>query len=244
MPNARLFVPSRLEAGRPVELDADRAHYLGRVLRLRPGADLTLFDGSGVEYAAVIRRLQKDRAVLEVGKPSTPVTESPLSIRLVQCVARGERMDFVVQKATELGVREIQPVLSDRSVVRLDGERAAKRVEHWKRVAVSACEQSGRNRVPGIGAAVELAAFLAAPSDAALRVTLSPRGADRLSRVPGPKEGRVELLVGPEGGLSEDEIRASAAAGFRAFSLGPRILRTETAGMTALAILQSRFGDL
>lgn len=244
MSRVRLFIPAPIQTGRAVELDAEQAHYLRRVLRMRAGDELTIFDGSGDEFPAAISELRRDRAVLDARRPRHRDAESPLRIRLVQGVSRGERMDFVVQKATELGVWEIQPVLTRRSIVRLSLERAGKRAEHWRRIAINACEQCGRNRVPAVTAPATLAEFLAGGTDAALRIALSPTASNGLDAAADPGGGVVELLVGPEGGLAEDEIADAGGAGFVSYSMGPRILRSETAGMTAIALLQARWGDL
>ena len=244
MPRTRLYVDSRIRRGRDLRLGPEQAHYLGRVLRMKTGSELTVFDGSGDEFPALVTAFRKDGATLEPGDPVRRDLESPLRIRLVQGVSRGERMDFVVQKATELGVSDIQPVLTDRSVVRLDAERAERRQAHWRKIAISACEQCGRNRLPTIAAALPLGDFLAPEGDASLRISLSPEGPNRLGTLDAPGEGPVELLVGPEGGLSEAEADYASSCGFRPISVGPRILRTETAALTAIALIQARWGDI
>lgn len=244
MPRARLYIPTRIRRGRDLQLGPEQAHYLGRVLRMKTGSELTVFDGSGDEFPAIVSSFRKGSATLQPGEPVRRNLESPLRIRLVQGVSRGERMDFVVQKATELGVSEIQPVLTDRTVVRLDAERTERRQAHWQRVAISACEQCGRNRLPKIAAPLPLGDFLAADRDAAIRIRLSPAGPNRLDSFDAPGEGWVELLVGPEGGLSETEGNTASSCGFSAISMGPRILRTETAALTAIALIQARWGDL
>lgn len=244
MSRARLYIPIPLSAGTAVELKPEQAHYLGRVLRLRTGSELTVFDGSGVEFPARVALFAKNLARLEIGAALSRDVESPLHLRLVQGISRGERMDFVVQKATELGVTEIQPVLTEHTVVKLGKDRAARRIGHWQRVAASACEQCGRNTLPRIADPLTLDAYLAQATDADARLMLALDAGQGISEVASAGGRRFELLVGPEGGLSEPETGAAASAGFRACSLGPRVLRSETAGITAVAIMQSLFGDL
>ena len=244
MPESRLFVAKSLADRVRLDLERDQAHYVSRVLRKRVGDTLTLFDGRGREFPAVIETLGKNRAVLRVGDGQQRDVESTLTIRLLLSVSKGDRMDIAVQKATELGVAWIQPVVSERTVVRLGGERARRRAEHWQRVAASACEQCGRNRVPRVHEIVPLGEYLAKPSPAALKLVLTPGAESGIADRPAPDGNAVEVLVGPEGGLSDDEIEAAVRAGFLACHIGPRILRAETAGITALAVLQSAWGDL
>lgn len=225
-------------------LNGDRARYLGRVLRLRVGDTITVFDGSGAEWAASISAMTKSTATLELGERREPATESPLRIHLVQGISRGERMDFVVQKATELGVARITPVLTEYGVVKLDDERATKRREHWEGVAASACEQSGRTCLPQIDEPLPLKNWFGAkPNSADLDLILAPGANTALARIDAPQT-RVCILIGPEGGFSEVEYEDAEIAGFRAVSLGPRILRTETAAAAALAVMQANWGDL
>ena len=244
MPKARLYIPNRIRLGCDVQLEAEQAHYLGRVLRMKTGSELTIFDGSGDEFPAIVTSFRKGSATLQPGEPVRRNRESPLRIRLVQGVSRGERMDFVVQKATELGVSELQPVLTERTVVRLGAGRSERRLAHWQRVAISACEQCGRNSLPAIASPLPVDDYLAADREAAIRISLSPTARNGLGSLDAPGEGRVELLVGPEGGLSEAEISNASACGFTPISLGPRILRTETAALAAIALIQARWGDL
>ncbi len=211
-----------------------------------------MFDGRGGEYEARLDRLRKDGALIAVGAHHAIERESPLAVTLAQGISRGERMDLVVQKATELGVRRIVPLITERSVVRLDARQADAKLRHWRAVAIAACEQCGRNQVPEIAAPTTLAALLphAAPPPGTMqhaaphvtRLVLSPRG--RLGVRDLDVQDGLTLLVGPEGGLSDAEVEAALAGGFQAVQLGPRILRTETAALAALAALQHRFGDL
>lgn len=238
----RLYVPEALTAGAELRLDTERSHYVSRVLRARPGDALVLFDGQGGEHAASISGISKQAVTVNVEVRRDGVRESPLCMHLLQGISRGDRMDWVVQKATELGVARITPVLTQFSVVRLDEDRADRRVAHWTKIAQSACEQCGRNVVPAIDAPQAIGSVLAAVSKAA-RVVLHPRAPRTLAALE-PQAIPVELLIGPEGGFSDGEQEHALAAGFEPRSLGPRILRTETAAIAALAILQGRLGDL
>lgn len=247
MPNAtmsttRIFVPAPVRSGEDLWLDGERAHYLARVLRVRSADTIVVFDGRGGEYPAVVGKISRQGVQLRLGTHSPRNVESPLAIRLVQGISRGERMDFVVQKATELGVQRISPVYTANSVVRLKADRAEKKSGHWERIAQGACEQCGRNVLPVIDAAAVLGTVLAEPLGGS-RVILHPDGEEPicdLQRI----DGAVTLLTGPEGGFNAAEIELAVRAGFVPLSLGPRILRTETAALAAIAILQSLFGDL
>lgn len=232
-----------MQSGRSLTLPPEAAHHALRVLRLRSGDELVLFDGLGGEYPGrVVEAKGIVRVALEEKRDIE--REAPLALTLVQALPAGDKMDWVVQKAVELGAAAIQPVQAKRSVVRLAGERAAKRAAHWRQVAVSACEQSGRNRLPNIGAVVDLPHYLAgSPDDNETRLLLSPRPGMRLSALPRPP-GTVTLLIGPEGGFDEDEERAALSVGFQAISLGPRVLRTETAGLAAMAAILALWGDI
>ncbi|TLZ29292.1 MAG: 16S rRNA (uracil(1498)-N(3))-methyltransferase [Gammaproteobacteria bacterium] len=238
----RVYLDAPLEAGGRVALTGSAARHLTRVLRLRPGQALTLFNGGGGEYAATIEAVHGEKVAVAVGEAQAIERESPLSLTLAQGVSRGERMDFVVQKATELGASSIVPLLTERSVVRLSAPQAARKLEHWRAIAVSACEQSGRNRLPKVLSPLPLADFLR-QSGSGPRLLLSPTGSTRIQDVPTPVSS-VTVLIGPEGGLADAEQSAALAAGFTAVRLGPRILRTETAAIAALTVLQREFGDL
>ncbi|MBW4053480.1 MAG: 16S rRNA (uracil(1498)-N(3))-methyltransferase [Proteobacteria bacterium] len=239
----RIHVPGPLAAGGRRTLEGDAANHISRVLRLRPGDPLTLFDGGGAEHPARIEEFRKSAVIVTVGDRCAPLRESPLRLTLAQGISRGERMDWVVQKATELGVSRIIPVQTERTVVKLDSQQPARKLRHWQAIAIAACEQSGRNLIPDIAAPLALLDFLRDTDANATRLLLSPTAALRINELPAPA-GQVIVLIGPEGGLSEPEQRAALAAGFVAVRLGPRVLRTETAAVAALTLLQHRFGDL
>ncbi len=237
----RFFCPGPLVPGAVLALPEGAAAHAARVLRLVAGDALTLFDGRGGEYAARIAAVRKSGVDAEVLAFHERECESPLAIRLVQALQAGDKMDLTVQKAVELGVAAIQPVASRRSVVRLDGERAVRRVAHWQGVAASACEQCGRNRVPDVAAIEPLDRWLARPAEAPLRLMLSPEAGLTLQALPPARS--LELLIGAEGGLDPREVAMAEAAGFVGVRLGPRVLRTETAGLAALAAIQTLWGD-
>jgi 16S rRNA (uracil1498-N3)-methyltransferase len=248
----RVYVEAALTAGARVDLPPDTAAHLAKVLRARAGDELILFNGDGREFNGAIEAVRGSRVAASVGDGRPMDRESPLSITLVQCIPRGDRMDFIVQKATELGVARIVPVLSQRSVVRLDKSQAESKANHWRAVAVSACEQCGRNRLPSIEAAQPLLSYLgeSAPGTP-LRLVLEPESAPHGSGTaqgPGGAAGsevvEAEIAIGPEGGFASDELEAFRVAGFSQVGLGPRILRTETAAIAALVWLQARFGDM
>ena len=239
----RVYVDAPLAAGTRVTLAGGAARHVTRVLRLRVGEALTLFNGSGGEYAASIEQSQGGRVAVAIGAQRALERESPLALILAQGVSRGERMDLVVQKATELGVSGLVPVLTERSVVRLTAQQAERRLNHWRAIAVAACEQSGRNRLPVIAAPVPLKSFLRSRTEGMTRLLLSPAASATLADLPRPVSA-VTVLIGPEGGLAEAEQEAAVAAGFKPLRLGPRVLRTETAAIAALTLLQREFGDL
>jgi len=238
----RVYLDAPLETGGRVALTGSAARHLTRVLRLRPGQALTLFNGGGGEYAATIEAAHGEKVAVAVGEAQAIERESPLALTLAQGVSRGERMDLVVQKATELGASRIVPLLTERSVVRLSAPQAARKLEHWRAIAIAACEQSGRNRLPKVLSPVPLAEFLRQGASGS-RLLLSPTGSTRIQDVPTPVSS-VTVLIGPEGGLTDAEQQAAVEAGFIPVRLGPRVLRTETAAITALALVQREFGDL
>ena len=248
----RVFVEAALTSGSTVELPPDTASHLAKVLRARGGDELILFSGDGREFNGAIEAVRGSRVSVAVGDSRHVNRESPLAVTLVQCVPRGDRMDFIVQKATELGVARIVPVLSQRSVVRLDKTQAESKTIHWRAVALSACEQCGRNRLPIIEAAQPLLNYLgeSAPSEG-LKLVFEPEfSAHALTAAQSPSGAAdnaivdAQIAIGPEGGFAPDELEAFRVAGFTQVGLGPRILRTETAAIAAVVWLQARFGDM
>jgi 16S rRNA (uracil1498-N3)-methyltransferase len=239
----RVYVDAALEPGARLTLTGGAAAHLTRVLRLRPKAALTLFNGRGGEFAASIERVQGSKVTVAVGEHEPIERESPIPLTLAQGVSRGERMDLVVQKATELGVARLVPVLTERSIVRLDEEQSDRKSSHWRSIAIAACEQCGRNRLPEVSLPARLREFLRQPAGDSVPLLLSPSATQRIEDVPRPARG-VTVLIGPEGGLSDAEQEDALTAGFTAVNLGPRVLRTETAAIAALTLLQREFGDL
>jgi len=239
----RVHAATALAEGTRVTLQGPAAAHVTRVLRLGAGDAVTLFNGDGMDYPARITALGRGTVDAEVTGRTAARAESPLAATLVQGIARAERMDLVVQKATELGVAAIVPLATARSVVKLDGESRERKASHWRGIVVAACEQCGRARVPAVAEPQAFAAWLAAPAAAPLRILLSPE-ADAPLAAAAAGASAVELLVGPEGGLEDAERRAALAAGFIACRLGPRVLRSETAAIAAIAVLQSVGGDL
>lgn len=238
----RFHCPLPLATGAAVELPKGAAHHALRVLRLKAGDDLTLFNGDGGEFAATLERADAHAAVARIAAWRDVERESPLAVTVVQGLAGGERMDFALQKAVELGAAAVQPVTTTRSVTRLDAARADKRLAHWRQVAIAACEQCGRNRVPEVLPLQDLDDWLRAPTQASLRLLFVPDAAQAIGEMARP-DGAIELLVGAEGGLTDDEAKAAVRANFRAVRMGPRILRTETAALAALAALNVLWGD-
>lgn len=243
MRTIRCFVDAPLAPGAVVTLSESATAHLVRVLRLSAGDPVVLFNGNGQDFAATLRSVGKRGAEAEVHDARPVANESPLRITLAQGIARGEKMDWVLQKATELGVAAIIPVSTERTEVKLDAERAGKRLAHWQGILCAACEQSGRARLPALAEPRTLAAY-AATEPAVVKLVLDPGGELGLRDLSLPAAAEVALLVGPEGGLSERDLATAHAAGFRGLRLGPRILRTETAGLAALAALQALYGDL
>lgn len=239
----RFFTASLPEASTELTLEKEPSRHIARALRMRAGDSLCLFDGSGRECAAQITRIERD-AVSVLGNEINLIDrESPLEITLAIALARGDRIDVTVQKATELGVRNIWPFTSERTGVRLDAERMAKKLAHWQRIAISACEQCGRNRVPEIATCTDVNAVLerSVALDPQLRLILHPSAGKQ--ELPVACRSLL-LLIGPEGGFGESELQRAQAAGFAPLLLGPRVLRTETAPLAAVAMAQARWGDL
>lgn len=232
------------KAGERVALNAQQGHYLMRVLRLKPGDCIEAFDGLGNRWQARLAGSQ-DAPSLELAERSSSITESPLSIHLGQCLSTAERMDWTVEKAVELGATSITPLTSARSQIKLDANRAARKLDHWRSIAQSACMQSGRDVLPTVAPIQALEQWVRGAPDAC-RLVLDPRASSSLSQVAARNNARITsiyLLAGPESGLSEGELDIALQEGFQSVRLGPRILRTETAGLAAIAALQALAGD-
>lgn len=239
----RIHVPATLAPGAVLALPPAAAHHLVHVLRAAVGDEVVVFR-DGVEFAAAVTRIDKHAVTVKLVSGKAIDRETPLPCVLAQAISSGERMDLTLQKAVELGVSSVQPLYSERSVVRLDAERAGKRIAHWQQVLIAACEQCGRNIIPGLAAPVPVFNWLGAlPAAGAgeLRVLLSPHATTRLADLPRPR--RVILLAGPEGGFTAVEADLAQQHGFVALRLGPRVLRTETAALAALAAMQTLWGD-
>lgn len=239
----RIHCPGPFATGAELALPTSGAHHLTRVLRLREGAVLSVFDGEGQEYRAEISRIQGSDVQVRLDAPLPTPAESALQVTLVQGISRGERMDWTLQKATELGIAAIVPVITARSVVRLEPRQAQKKQAHWRAVVTSACEQSGRARIPAVAEPSMLRDFLTNQRKDGLRLVLSPSAPASLAGLTS-MPGKAQILIGPEGGLDDDELLAARDAGFMPVRLGPRVLRTETAAVVALSVLQCLWGDL
>ena len=239
---SRFYVDLPLAAGGAFELPSDVAHHLVRVLRSPPGSRLRLFNGQGQEFEATLTTVSKRSATVTCDQALTPLPDSPLDITLYQAVSKGERLDYAIQKATELGVTRIQLLQTERVDVRLSGDRLGKKLQHWQRVAIAAAEQCGRACVPGILPVMTLPEWFEHTKDCSLRLVLHHRTQQSLDSL--SKPSRVALMVGPEGGLSPEEITAAETAGFLPVALGPRVLRTETAPVAAMALCQWLWGDI
>ena len=243
----RCFVPTALAGQAQLMLPEGPSRHIGRVLRLRAGAALTLFDGRGGEFEATILAVEKRGVRVQLGAHHAIEREAPVAMTLLQCVIRAERMDFIVQKATELGIAALVPVQSRHGVVRLDESAMERRQRHWQAVAIGACEQCGRNRIPELHAPVSFEQACAGSAAAHVRVLLDPTGPGSLARAlespPIKSLTTVSVLIGPEGGFGEDEIALARQHGFQVGSLGPRVLRAETAPIAALAVIQALLGD-
>lgn len=239
---SRIYTDQPLQPESTVLLDEKSTHYLSRVLKLRPGNPLVVFNGDGFDYSAEIAAVSRHETELTISTRLPAAQEPTLQITLVQAISRGERMDYCLQKATELGVASIQLLFTERVEVRLDRQRAEKRMAHWRGVIISACEQSGRAQIPLLKAPVSLEAWIG-EVPAGQRLVLDPDSENPLAQV-AASQGPVALLVGPEGGLSSVELEMLRRAGVNAVRFGPRVLRTETAGPAAIAVLLSKSGDL
>ncbi|MGY3570848.1 16S rRNA (uracil(1498)-N(3))-methyltransferase [Vibrio sp. SCSIO 43135] len=238
----RIYHPETIHQLGTLALSDDAAGHIGRVLRMKEGQDVLLFDGSGAEFPATISSVGKKNVDVNITERIERSSESPLDLHLGQVVSRGDKMEFTIQKSVELGVNTITPLISERCGVKLDQKRFEKKLAQWQKIAISACEQCGRNTVPVIRPIMQLEQWCAEQTDA-LKLNLHPRAKYSINTLPTPIE-KVRLLIGPEGGLSEQEIDMTQDYQFEETLLGPRVLRTETAALTAITALQVRFGDL
>lgn len=238
----RIYHSTSLQINTTVELDEQAAAHVGRVLRMQADDPIILFNGQGGQYDAQIVSVGKKHVQAKITGFSDSSSESPLSLHLGQGISRGDKMDYTIQKAVELGVTQITPLFTERCGVKLSGERLAKKHQQWQKIAISACEQCGRNTIPTIHEPINLSDWLQQSSEE-LKITLFPKATDTIKTLVAPEKG-VRLIIGPEGGLSDQEIEQTLAEGFQGIQLGPRILRTETAGLCVVSALQLQFGDL
>ena len=237
----RIYTDTPLQAGAEAQLDDKAAQHIGRVLRMQPGQVLSLFNGDGQDYPALIASASKKNVTVQVEQPTANSSESALEIVLGQTLSKGDRMDYAVQKATEMGVTRIVPLSTERCDVRLKGDREDKRLSHWRSVAISAAEQCGRARVPDILPVMNITEWLEYSRRCEVRLVLHHRTEQSLDSLAKPNS--VALMIGPEGGLSADEIAQAEKSGFLPVALGPRVLRTETAPVAAIALCQWLWGD-
>jgi len=241
MRTIRIYQSGDYQAGETLSLDKAASNHLLRVLRLKDQQALKLFNGDGQEYTATLQ-VDGKRAIAHIKNATNPNNESPINIHLYQGISKGERMDFAIQKSVELGVNSITPIICERTVVNLKGDRLEKKIAHWQGIAISACEQSGRCVVPEINTPVKFSQLLGITTNA-LRITLDPLSQASLKSLK-PLNKNIQILIGPEGGLSAREIEEVQAHDFYGVTLGPRILRTETAALTAITSAQLLWGDL
>ena len=242
MRHIRIYQPGSYEDKDVVELSPEAALHVGVVLRMQVGEALTLFCGDNREFSATITHAHKKKVLVVITDVQIVNRESPCFIHLAQAISKGDRMEFVVQKAVELGVVSITPLITARCVVRLDADRLAKKQLQWQAIAIAACEQSGRNQVPVVHPACSLDHYLET-CEVSTKLILHPT-AQKIQRETAIAESEIALVIGPEGGLSEDEVLLAQTKGATALSLGPRILRTETAALAAISVIQSVYGDL
>ena len=242
----RIYHSQPLDGARQATLGESASRHLIRVLRLRPGEELIVFDGCGGEYPARINKITNGQVEVTLSEPRHPISESPVDITLAQGLVRGERMDLVLQKATELGVSRIVPVAMERCVTKLSPKRLEKRMQHWQGVVIGACEQCGRTVLPVLESVRSSAELIenSTESEYSLRLVLQTDSETRINDIKQPSGRRIHLWVGPEGGFADGEAASAIATGFCSLRLGPRVLRTETAGLVGLSLLQTRFGDL
>lgn len=242
MPITRLYYPEHIEPGKTISLDKNASHHLVRVIRAKKGTDIVLFNGDGFEYTATLLDENQKNCTLSANTKIQVQRESPIRTILLQGISRSDRMDACIQKSTELGVSTIIPVLCERSTTKLDDKRAKKKIKHWQQIIISACEQSGRCVIPELQPITPYAQALQS-ADSDFKLVLSPDTKTGLSELQKP-EGGITILIGPESGLTQDEIKLAFDMNFKGIQLGPRVLRTETAAPTCLAAIQTLWGDL
>jgi len=238
----RIYLPVLLERGECITLDSNATNHVSRVLRLKQGTNIRLFDGEGREFHATLGRVERNCVEATIEAAISETSESPLRITLAQGISRGERMDLVVQKSVELGVDTIVPLLTERTNVQLKRDRQQKKLGHWRGITISACEQCGRNQLPALEPITTFDQLLETPFSGT-RLLLDPKAEVGLNDIK-PEGSAIQLLIGPEGGLSSSEIERARAHGFLGVRMGPRVLRTETAAIAALTALQLLWGDL
>lgn len=242
MRQSRIYHSQSLAITQQIQLEPEAANHVGRVLRMKPEQMLILFNGDGFDYSAQIVEVSKKQVVVTIIDKIEVNNESNLSIHLAQGISRGDKMDFTIQKSVELGITEITPIFTERCGVKLSGDRLDKKHQQWQKIAISACEQSGRAFVPVIHPPIKLSEFLSQQTQQ-LKLNLHPRASTTVKGLSIPESG-VRFIIGPEGGLSDEEIELTVAAEYQEIQLGPRVLRTETAALTLLSALQTQFGDL
>ena len=242
MRQPRIFQPCSLKLHQTIELDADGSNHVARVLRMQREQEIILFNGDGSHFICTITDVTKKKVCVTTLSKHDPENESPLHLHLGQVISRGDRMDFTLQKSVELGVHIITPLFSERCGVKMSQERLEKKIQQWQKIVISACEQSGRNKIPQVRPTMQLQDWCA-EDDEALKLTLHPRAEHGINQLQGHPE-KIRLLIGSEGGLSSEEIETTKNQGFKEILLGPRVLRTETAALTTISALQLRFGDL
>ncbi|PXY90639.1 16S rRNA (uracil(1498)-N(3))-methyltransferase [Gilliamella apis] len=238
----RIFQPYTINQNSLITLDDNAFNHLIRVLRMKTGESITLFDGSNKITPAVIHEVNKKTVIVKTANSVLDNRESPLNIHLGQVISRGDKMEFTIQKSVELGVNTITPLLSERCGVKLDQERLEKKVQQWQKIVISACEQCGRNIIPSINPVMKLENWCANLTDS-LKLNLHPKAEQGINQLANDNKN-ISLLIGPEGGLSNEEINMTHQYQFTDILLGPRVLRTETAALTAITALQVRLGDL
>jgi 16S rRNA (uracil1498-N3)-methyltransferase len=237
----RIYIDQDMAITESVSLDENASHYLSKVLRMQEGRELIVFNGKGGEFSAQIKEISKKCVIIEIGKLTEENRQSPLQLELAIGISRGERMDWVLQKATELGVSRIIPLITERTEVKVKGEKQDKKMQHWRQIIISACEQCHRNLLPALCEPQSIDEWLAGVSTDC-RFVLHHRNDQSLAKSVSPNS--VSLLIGPEGGLSEDEIVLAENYQFQSLRLGPRVLRTETAPVAAISLVQYLWGDL